>query len=424
MMKEFSFIHTADLHLDSPFKGIFEISSEVSSELTNATFNAFDKIIDLCIEKQVDFLLIAGDVYDGADRSLRAQLRFQEGLKRLSEAGINAFIAHGNHDPMAGWSANLDWPEKVHIFSGKSVEKVSFEKYGEEIAHIYGISYPKRDITTNLAPQFPEKTTNTPFTIGMLHCNVGSDTGHEPYAPCTLQDLIAKDYDYWALGHIHKKTILNEEKPLIIYPGNPQGLNPKETEGRGCFLVRVNEKGEPSPEFVEVDTIRWFVKNLSIDSLYTEQELVTEVYNNIEKIREEADGRSSVCRIILSGRGPLHSVVTRKGVLDDLVKEIREMEEGEKRFVWLDSIVDNTYPEIDRESLLEREDFISDLVNLFEEISQNSEKRSDLRESIDLLFASNIGRKILESPDDEQLIDLMKRAETRCLDILVRSESP
>jgi len=423
-MKSFSFIHTADLHLDSPFKGISEISSEISSDLTEATFNTFHQIIDLCIEKQVDFLLIVGDVYDGADRSLRAQLRFRDGLKRLSDAEIKTYVVHGNHDPLAGWSANLDWPRNVHIFGGESVEKVSFEKDGEEIAQIYGISFHKRDIKTNLALEYPENPNGAPFTIGMLHCNVGSDTGHDPYAPCTLENLISKNYDYWALGHIHKKTILNEDNPPIIYPGNPQGLNPKETGVRGCFLVKVDQKGDPSQEFIEVDSIRWFVKELYIDSLYIEQELITEIHNCIEKIREEADGRSSVCRIILTGRGALHSFVTQKGVLDDVVKEIRETEEGEKEFVWIDSIVDNTYPEIDRESLLEREDFISDLVNLFEEFSQDAEKIAELKESLDPLFDSSLGRKILESRDDKQLLDLMKKAETRCLDILVRSESP
>jgi DNA repair exonuclease SbcCD nuclease subunit len=145
IVKPFSYIHTADLHLDSPFKGISEINDEISSELTEATFKSFNKIIDLCIEKQVDFLLIVGDIYDGADRSLRAQLRFRDGLKRLSDTEIKAYIVHGNHDPLDGWSANLDWPENVHIFKGKSVEEVSVEKDDDEIAQIYGISFHNRE---------------------------------------------------------------------------------------------------------------------------------------------------------------------------------------------------------------------------------------------------------------------------------------
>jgi len=423
-MKPFSFIHTADLHLDSSFKGISEINEEISLELTEATFKAFNKIIDLGIEKQVDFLLIAGDIYDGADRSLRAQLQFRDGLKRLSDAGIKAYIVHGNHDPLDGWSANLDWPKIVHIFKGKSVEKVSVEKDGEEIVQIYGISFHMQEIKTNLTYKFPKISPSKKalFTIGMLHCNVGSNTGHEPYAPCTLQDLISRNFDCWALGHVHKKAIIYDDNPLVIYPGNPQGLHPKETGARGCFLINVNENGEPTAEFIEVDSIRWFVEELSIDFLYTEQELISKIHNYIEKIREEAEGRSSVCRIILTGRSALHSSIARKGVLDDILKDIRENEEGEKQFVWIESIEDNTNPEIDRKSLLERKDFIGDLVKLFEEFSGDKTKIAELKESLDPLFTSPGGRKLLESIDDEHFLDLIKKAETLCLDKLIGGE--
>jgi len=422
-MKPFGFIHTADLHLDSPFKGISEVSEEISLELTEATFKAFNKIINLCIEKQVDFLLIAGDIYDGADRSLRAQLRFRDGLKRLSNAGIKAYVVHGNHDPLDGWSANLDWPKNVYIFGGKSVEKVSVEKDGEEIAQIYGISFHNREIKTNLTYKFPKKSKKAPFTIGMLHCNVGTNTGHEPYAPCTLQDLISRNFNYWALGHIHKKAIINDDNPLVIYPGNPQGLHPQETGARGCFLVNVDENGEPTAEFIEVDSIRWFVEELSIDSLYTEQELISKIHNYIEKIREEAKGRPSICRIILTGRSALHSSIVRKGVLDDILKDVREDEEGEKQFVWIESIEDNTNPEIDRKSLLEREDFIGDLVKLFEEFLHDGTKIDELKESLDPLFTSPGGRNLLEPIDDEHFLDLIKKAETLCLDKLMGANS-
>ena len=423
-MKAFSFIHTADLHLDSPFKGVSEVNEEISSELTEATFRAFNKIIDFCIEKQVDFLLIAGDIYDGADRSLRAQLRFRDGLRRLSKAGINAYVVHGNHDPLDGWSANLDWPENVHVFKGKSVETVLIEKDGEEIAQIYGISFHKREIKTNLANKFPEisKSKKALFHIGMLHCNVGTNTGHEPYAPCTLQDLVIRNFDYWALGHVHNKRVVHEGNPLVIYPGNPQGLHPKETDSRGCFLVNVNKNGEPTAEFIEVDSVRWFVTKLSIESLRTEQELISKIGNCVGNIREKAEGRPSLCRIILTGRGTLHSSIARKGVLDDILQGLRENEEGENQFVWVESFVNNTNPEIDRESLLERKDFIGDLVKLFEEFYHDEDKVVELKEPLGPLFTSLGGRKFLEDVDDEHIIDLIKKAETLCLDKLMGDE--
>lgn len=268
IMKAFSFIHTADLHLDSPFRGIYEINEDLSSELTEATFKTYNKIIDLCLEKNVDFLLISGDIYDGADKSLRAQLRFRDGLKRLATAGINVYIVHGNHDPLDIWSANLDWPENVHIFNKKTVEKLSVKKDGEEVAQIYGISFQKKLVESNLAQEFPKisESEKSLFTIGLLHCNLGTNTGHEPYAPCSKKDLIDKNFDYWALGHIHKKLIIRDEYPLVVYSGNPQGLHPKESGAKGCFFVNVDESGAPTLEFIEVDSIRWFLEELSIDS--------------------------------------------------------------------------------------------------------------------------------------------------------------
>jgi DNA repair exonuclease SbcCD nuclease subunit len=424
-MEKFSFVHTADLHLDSTFKGISEINERISSELRNATFNTFNKIIDLCIDRQVDFLLIAGDIYDGADRSLRAQLRFLDGMKKLSKARIAVYIAHGNHDPLSGWSANLDWPDNVHIFSGKNVEKFLVKKDETEITQIYGISFHKHDIKTNLAYEFPKipEAQRDLFTIGVLHCNVGNNTEHEPYAPCTLNDLIIHNFDYWALGHVHNKNILNDENPLIIYPGNPQGLNPKEIGAKGCFLVNVSENGESNAEFITTDTIRWFVEELTINSLYTEQELISALNSCIDKIRKKAEDRASICRISLIGRGPLHSVLARKGVLDDFLREVRENEEGEKQFVWIESLINNTNLEIDRKSLLERKDFIGDLLKLFEEFYNDENKRAELKDSLEPLFTSQGGRKMLEPINDEQLFNLIKKAETLCLDKLLEKSS-
>jgi DNA repair exonuclease SbcCD nuclease subunit len=416
-MKAFSFIHTSDLHLDAPFRGLSEIDNEISRELTEATFKTFNKIIDLCIKKEVDFLLISGDIYDSVDKSLRAQLQFRNGLKRLSEEDIKVYIVHGNHDPLNGWSAYLDWPKNVYIFDGKAVGKLYVEKDGEKIAQIYGISFQTRDIKTNLTQKFPIKEKSEPFTIGMLHCNVGNKTGHEPYAPCTLQDLITRNYDYWALGHIHNKDILNND-PLIVYPGNPQGLNPKETGKRGCFFVNVNEKNEPNAEFIEVDSIRWFIEEISIDALYKEQELITKIEDCEENIREKAEGKSSICRIILTGRSALHSSISRKGVLDDIIKGIREREKGEKQFVWLESVENNTNPEIDFESILKRQDFIGDLIRLFKEIMNNDTKIAELKESLSPLFASPGGRKYLEPLSEEDLVKLIEKAEILSLDKL------
>lgn len=419
-MKPFKFIHTADLHLDSPFKELSEVDNTISSELTESTFNAFDNLINICIEKKIDFLLIAGDIYDGADRSLRAQLRFRDGLKRLEEAGIKTYIAHGNHDSLEGWSANLTWPNNVHIFKGKEVENYLFKKEGENFARIYSISFHKREIRTNLTNKFPKKSSKEDlFTIGMLHCNLGTNTGHEPYAPCTLQDLLSHNFDYWALGHVHNKQVINESNPLIIYAGNIQGRHPREIGSRGCFLVQVDQEGLSTYDFIEVDAIRWFVKEISIEPMTTEQDLLTGVERTIEDIRKEANGKPSICRIILTGRGVIHSSIIRKGFLDDILQDIRENEVGEKQFIWIESFINNTSSKIDRTSLLHRDDFIGDILKLFEESLHNKQLRDDLKVMLNPLFTSPSGRKLLEDIDDEEFTELLKKAESRSIDELM-----
>src|SRR3989338_7959088 len=153
-MKNFRFVHTSDLHLDSPFTSLSELDLAIAGKLRDATLTAFDRIIDLCIEREVDFLLVGGDIYDGAYRSLKAQLRFRKGLQRLSDVGILSFVVHGNHDPLDGWVANLEWPEKTHIFGGDAVQGFPIVQGREEIARIHGISFGTRDVRKNLAKEF------------------------------------------------------------------------------------------------------------------------------------------------------------------------------------------------------------------------------------------------------------------------------
>ena len=255
-MKPFSFVHTADLHLDSPFVGLRDVDEKVVREIREATFHTFDRIVDLCVDRKADFLLVAGDIYDGRDRSLRAQLRFRDGLRRLSDEGISSFVVHGNHDPLDSWAATLEWPERAHIFGGNAVTAEPVERDGQTIALVYGISYPTQEVRANLARKFRRRDDGK-FAIGLLHCNVGVDTGHEPYAPCTMKDLAGAGMDYWALGHVHNNRVLSSKEPMIVYPGNPQGRTPLEVGARGCYFVEVRETGRARAEFVPVDSVRW-----------------------------------------------------------------------------------------------------------------------------------------------------------------------
>lgn len=417
-----SFVHAADLHLDSPFVGISGIDQELGERLAKATFQAYEAIIEICMDEEVDFLLIAGDVYDGADKSLYAQVRFIEGLRKLETAGIQVFICHGNHDPLDGWSANLKWPGNVHIMSGDGAEIVEFKKEGKTAALVVGMSYPTRQIMKNLVKNFPKKEDHWPFTIGLLHCSVGSYPEHDPYAPCTLQDLRELDYDYWALGHIHTPSVVCKEAPVAVYPGNPQGRHPGETGARGCCLVNVSSGGGISTKFAETDSIRWHIREVSIEGLEKEGELVESLQNQLDEIRENSEGRSAICRLVLSGRGSLHRTLREEGFLEDLLRTLREDEIWSQQFVWVERIENKTLFPIEREQLLKREDFVGDLVKIVEGLKTDEKTLDGFHEVLSPLFNSGNGRKLICKIDDEEIKSLLQRAENILLDSLLTEE--
>lgn len=298
-MDSLTFVHCADLHLDSPFEGIRASDERIGDILKQSTFRAFDNMIDLAIKVRADFIIAAGDVYDSQDRSLRAQMHFRDGLVRAAEHGIWCFIAHGNHDPLSGWEAALRAPDCVVRF-GDTVEAHPYLRGGDVAAVVFGISYPRRDVTANLALQFPRKT-DGPFSIGVLHCNVGGIPDHDNYAPCEIEHLVSRKLDYWALGHIHARRILRSGEPWVVYPGNLQARSAREPGERGCYVVRVAASGRVSCEFVATDVARWYLQQVDVTGLATIEDLLDSLRALCGRVRDEADGRCAIVRVTLGG---------------------------------------------------------------------------------------------------------------------------
>lgn len=225
-MEEIRFIHTADLHLDSPFLGLSHIPKKVFSRIQESTFIAFERVIDAALERAVDFIVVVGDLFDGEDRSIKAQARLRRQLERLNEAEITAFISYGNHDHLAGNWLTLDMPNNVHIFNDE-VETVLFTAENGVKVHLYGFSYPERHVFERKVKTYQKKD-GADLHIGLLHgqCD-GASTLHQPYAPFSIRELLQKEMNYWALGHIHQTQILHTD-PYIVYPGNIQGRHRKE----------------------------------------------------------------------------------------------------------------------------------------------------------------------------------------------------
>lgn len=247
------FIHTADLHLDSPFKGMTGLPPARLNELRESTFTAFNRLIDYAVETSPDFIVIVGDIYDGEDRSLRAQRKFQEGMGKLHEAGIPVYITYGNHDHLGGNWTRFEMPPNVHEFSG-DVEEKSLTVRGMDVM-LHGFSYPTRHVRDEMISKYPAATDHQTFHIGLLHGSLAGNETHAVYSPFTIGELQSKHYDYWALGHIHQRQQLSEEPP-VVYPGNIQGRHRNEAGEKGFYEVELS-KTETILSFIETTAVRF-----------------------------------------------------------------------------------------------------------------------------------------------------------------------
>ena len=421
-MTRLRFVHAADLHLDSPFKGLRAAAPDhVASALYNATFKAYENIVELCISENVDALLVAGDIYDGADRSLRAQRKFVDGLERLDAAGIRSFVCHGNHDPLDGWEARLTYPQSCHRF-GPEFEAVPVSETDPGRAVIHGISYPRRDVTENLVSRLG-RVDPGPFSIGLLHTNVGNDPGHAPYAPCSLNDLRQSGVDYWALGHIHTRQILHERDPAVVYPGNPQGRHMNETGARGVYLVEVDDGDNVRPEFRAVDSIRWERLAVDIGALETEQELLDALHEGMQGVLDAAAGRPIVVRATLDGRGKLNRFLRQTNTVGDLVEQVNDAWVGRTPFLWCERIEDQTRAPFDRKKRLAGSDFLAEVLRTADQAREDPERLMHLRGGLAELYEHHRFRRYLDAaPNENDLIALIEEAEMMAVNLLAEDD--
>ncbi|MFZ7113125.1 MAG: metallophosphoesterase family protein [Desulfatiglandales bacterium] len=410
-MSEFSFVHTADLHLDSPFSAVRQNNKVLAETLRKATFEAFDRVIRLCIDHHVDFLLVAGDVFDGEDRSLRAQIRFRDGLTRLSEAGIQAVVVCGNHDPLCSWASSLAWPPGARLV-GEHLENLSIERDGTLLARIQGISYPKREEKRNLSRIFHRQ--DSAFHIGLLHSNLGSDTGHEPYAPCSLDDLKAAGMDYWALGHVHTRKVLSENPPVVVYPGNIQGRHIREAGEKGCYLVRVKANNEVALEFHPTDAVRWVTGELPIQGIRTLQDLMETLEKVSSEIAEKGKGRPTISRIALRGSGPLHHLLQRPETAFDILDALQEMGMARSPFLWVEKVETEIFPPVDLEVSAEERGFLGELLRYSRDLRHAPDFEERLSKELDPLFSNPRARRFIAQPDAPKLHQLLRAAERLC----------
>jgi len=367
-MQPFSFLHCADVHLGAPFRGLTDLSPELGAHLRDAPAAAFTRLVTAAVERQVVGLIIAGDLFDAADRNLRAQIKLRDQLVRLHEAGISTYVTAGNHDPMGGWLSSIRYPDSVHFF-GPEVSALPLQRDGETLAHVYGASFNRPEVKHNLAAEFPIEPEG-PFSIGVLHASVGDRSEHAPYAPCSLQDLQSRRFDYWALGHVHKRETLHGERPIIHYPGNPQGLHINETGPRGGTLVEVASNGSISLTPIWSDVVRWHRLRTSIEGMQSIDDLLGVFNQTASGIVGEASDCLHILRWTLTGAGPLHAELRRPDAGQDLTESLREehASPAEPGTVWLERLDLATRAKRDMRSLREQQDLLGDFLRLAEEL--------------------------------------------------------
>jgi exonuclease SbcD len=418
-----SFIHAADLHLDTPFSGLAKVDPSVRDALVEASLEAFDNLIRVAVDRRVQFVILAGDVYDGAERGVRAQLRFRQGVQRLSDAGIFTFIAAGNHDPVGeGWQAIGSWPDRVFTFPSGGVQSIEVpDQRGAVIATVHGISYETKACTENLALRFRPPTTPG-LHVGVLHANVGSNADHAPYSPCSVADLVAGGMHYWALGHVHLRSELSRQ-PFVEYPGNLQGrsLKPAELGAKGALLVSFEGTHVLQPEFVELDCARFERVSIDIAAAADIHELSELLSAAVNERAMSAGGRTLIVRCEAEGRGSTHGVLRSRDRLTELLASLRDEFPFATRRVWIDSIVDHTRPDIDVDALRQRQDFVGSVVGEADRLRNRPEDLDEFLAEPLLDVAANyrqsLSRRVRELPDARRR-DLVDAALSRVVDSL------
>jgi DNA repair exonuclease SbcCD nuclease subunit len=362
------FIHAADLHVDSPLRGLDGYEGAPVQRLRGATRQALSALVDLAIEQQVDFVILAGDIYDGNWADFRTGLFFRDQMVRMTREGIRVYIVKGNHDAESQITRQLPPVDGVHTFKSTSAETFVIEDLG---VALHGRSFPNRAVPEDLVEHYPEPLLGM-FNIGVLHTSLTGRTGHDPYAPTTVDMLCSKGYDYFALGHVHAREVVREADPRIVYPGNLQGRHAKETGPKGCELVTVGDGTIRSAEFVALDVVRWHQLQLDVSSASDVNALRQRFMAACTQLVAGERERLHALRVIVSGQSELHRLEAEQpGTIAAAIQAgTQDFEDAD---LWVEQVQLDLRSPLDRAAALARADAVGEVVQLVDEIAASDE---------------------------------------------------
>ncbi|SEN68598.1 DNA repair exonuclease SbcCD nuclease subunit [Amphibacillus marinus] len=368
---DYSFIHVADIHLDSPLKGLEKYEGAPVDQIRLATREAFKALVGLAIEKRVAFILISGDLYDGDWKDYNTGLFFINQMLRLKSAAIDVYLIRGNHDAQNVMTKALVLPSNVYEFPVDLPQTVINEDL--KVA-IHGQGFETRAVTKNLAVEYPNPVTDY-FNIGILHTSLTGREDHEHYAPCSLDELIAKGYHYWALGHVHQREIVHEQEPVVLFPGNIQGRHIREQGEKGCTIVEVIGGQVSSYYHRSLDVLRWTTCKIDLAEVTDMDEVIHLAREHIEHLRLPLDGRLLAVRLHFVGASQIHQrLIVEKTHLINQLRSL-SLEFGD---VWIEKVEIKTTRWTALEELAESHTPIAVILEYIRSITANEDEQQAL----------------------------------------------
>jgi exonuclease SbcD len=356
----FRFLHCADLHLDSPLRGLEANRDAPAERIRVATRRALENLVDFVLREKLDFVVAAGDLYDGDWQDWRTGQFLVAQIGRLTAAGIPFVAIRGNHDAESVITRRLRMPG---LLDTKRPETIRLPNLP---VSVHGQSFATRAVTANLARDYPAADADR-FNIGLLHTSVDGREGHDNYAPCSVEQLSGHGYQYWALGHVHQREVLSET-PWIVFPGNLQGRHINEAGPKGATLVTVTDDRVAKAEPIVLDDVRWARIEVAVPAEADEDTALALTRTRLLAAYEQAGGRLLATRIVLSGACAAHAAFSANlhGAKEKLRAEAMTIDGPEA--IWTERITLATRPVIDTASLRNREDAIGRLACALETI--------------------------------------------------------
>ncbi len=372
----FKFIHAADVHLDSPLRGLSRYESVPAESIRNACRRAFENLVDLAIEEKVSFVLLAGDLYDGDWKDYSTGIFLGQQMGRLGQHDISVFAVAGNHDAANRMTKALDSPANMTILSSRKVET---RKIDDLAVAIHGRSFGKQHVYENLAVGFAAAEKGV-FNIGLLHTSLDGREGHAMYAPCSVDDLRSKGYQYWALGHIHKQEFVSQD-PWIVFPGCVQGRHIRETGAKGCVLVTVEDSAVSAVEKCALDVLRWVECSVDLTDAAEMREVLERARKSIKNELTSANGRPIAMRIRFEGATSISGkIAAYPERFEQQIKALGAEIAGDD--LWIERVENAAVGKLDLESTLSDDSAFGKLLNDILATPENPDKIGGLKDVI------------------------------------------